>query len=308
MMVSDIGSGSFALGLEALGLLDAERPGNDATLYSLIDGAKFAGLGKIRLPSDGSAERYSLLGDMAQKGAIDAGPVLLRHTLGARCPVLAKILTAPDSANFSSVIVSGLPLSLLLKRLTWLTDVVHDDGTEWVMRYYDPLILPHWLDVLDETQRTLALAGIGEWLYVDMRGRAQIVRGIISDEPAGFDSAPMLLKQHQCDDLMNRTLPYMIMDQLVSDDPQALGALPPYESYDFFFAQLGKAQGYGLGSVTDLKSYCVLSLMMGADFDKTLVVAQALKDVGPGASFSERMLAWTPEQWEALEVNSGPNV
>ena len=281
---------------------DLDRGG--AVLYSLIDGAKFPGLGRIKLPSDGSVGLHSLLGESAQIDAMYAGPILLRHARREHCPVLAKLLNTVESARFLSLIISDEPLPNLLGRLIWLTDVAHDDGTEWVMRYYDPLILPHWLEVLDAAQRKVALAGICAWLYVDVRGLPQIVCGNKGEAPAVIGNKPMLLNQHQCDELMNRTLPYMVMHQLESDDPQALAALSPYDRYDFFSQQLGKALAYGLASPTDLKSYCMLSLMFGAYFDMAPVAAAALQDAKSALSFSERILGWTPEQWVSLEEKS----
>lgn len=303
-MVTVNDSASLAFGTGALSLIGSEHRGPGATLYSLIDGAKFAGLAKLRLPGDGSVELHSLLGEMAQQDALYAGPVLLRHALGEHCPVLASLLATADSANFMSLFVSGQPLYIVRKRLTWLTDVAHEDGTEWVMRYYDPLILPHWLDVLDEAQRTQALAGIGVWLYTDVRGRPQLVPGLPDAASAAVDSEPMRLTQPQCDELMNRTLPYMVMQQLESDDPQVLSSLAPHDRYDYFAGQLGKAHGYGLVSPTDLKTYCMLSLMVGAGFDAAPLAADTLKDAKSGPSFSQRVLAWTPEQWASLEETS----
>lgn len=292
-------------GLALLALIDRDDlDSGNAVLYSLIDGAKFPGLGRITLPNDGSVVLHSLLGESAQIDAKYAGPVLLRHARREHCPVLTKLLNIAESAHFLSLIVTDEPLPNLLGRLIWLTDVAHDDGTEWIMRYYDPLILPHWLEVLDAAQRVGALAGIRAWLYIDVRGRPQIVCGDKGEALAVVGNKPMILNQHQCGELMNRTLPYMVMHQLETDDPQALAALSPNDRYDFFSQQLGKALAYGLASPTDLKSYCMLSLMFGGYFDMAPLAATALQEAKSGPSFSERILGWTPQQWDSLETRS----
>lgn len=306
--MSENDSASSACGLRLLTLINRDELGSGAALYSLIDGAKFSELGKIKLPNNGEVELYSLLGESAQADAIYAGPILLRHAKREQCPLLAKLLCTADSANFLSLIVSDTPLPIFLERLTWLTDVKHDDGTEWVMRYYDPLILPHWLDVLGAAQRKVALNGIGAWLYVDVRGLPRLVHADKGEELMVTGSEPMLLTEGQCAELMNRALPFMVASQLESDDPQALIALPPNERYDFFSHQLGKAQAYGLTSLTDLKSFCMLSLMFGADFDTAPLVSVALKETGSTQSFSERVLNWTPQQWATLEEISLSNI
>ncbi|MBW3511529.1 DUF4123 domain-containing protein [Janthinobacterium sp. NKUCC06_STL] len=300
--------GAPACGLQLLALLDRPALDKGESLYSLIDGAKLDGVARIRLPGDHSVELYSLLGELAEPDALYAGPILLRHMQREKCPLLAKLLCTAGSAHFMSLIVSGQPLQQLLERLTWLTEVVHDDGTEWIMRYYDPLILPHWLDVLETAQRKTALAGITGWLYKDVRGVPQIVPGEKNEAPAPPGSECMLLTQHQYLELMHRAAPYMLMKQMESDDPQALDGLPPDQRYDFFFEQLGRAQAYGLSSPTDLKSYCMLSLMLGADFHLAPLAAIALQAEGTAQSFSDRILAWTPGQWAALEEVSASNM
>ncbi|MED5616877.1 DUF4123 domain-containing protein [Janthinobacterium sp. P210005] len=304
----DDDGGVPACGLQLLALLDSHPADQGVTLYSLIDGAKFDGLARIRLPSDHSVELYSLLGELAEPDALYAGPILLRHIKREQCPLLAQLLCTAGSAHFMSLIVSDRPLPQVLERLTWLTEVEHDDGTEWIMRYYDPLILPHWLDVLETAQRKAALAEITGWLYMDVRGVPQIVPGEKDEESVPLGSERMLLTQHQYVELMNRTAPYMLMKQMESDDPQALDGLPPDQRYDFFFQQLGRAQAYGLSSPTDLKSYCMLSLMLGADFHLSPLAAIALQATGTAQSFSDRILAWTPQQWAALEEISASSI
>ncbi len=301
--------GAFSTcGLQFLTLLNSHHIDKGATLYSLIDGAKFSGLARIRLPSDHSVELYSLLGELAEPDAKYAGPILLRHIRREKCPLLAKLLCTAGSANFMSLIVSGQPLPKLLERLTWLTDVAHDDGTEWIMRYYDPLILPHWLDVLETVQRKAAFTEIIEWLYMDVHGRPQVVFGDKDEVAAPIGSEPMLLTEHQYVELMNRASPHMLMEQMKNDDPQWLDGLPPDQHYDFFFQQLGRAQVYGLSSPTDLKSYCMLSLLLGADFHLSPLVSIALQAAGMEQSFSDRILAWTPQQWAALEEISASSI
>lgn len=135
-----------------------------------------------------------------------------------------------------------------------------------------------------------------------------MVLGEKNEATAPIGSERMLLTEHQYVELMNRALPYMLMNQMESDDPRALDALPPDRRYDFFFQQLGRAHAYGLSSPTDLKSYCMLSLMVGADFHLAPLAAHALQDTGTAQSFSDRILAWTPQQWAALEEISASSI
>lgn len=225
--------------------------------------------------------------------------MLIRHERREYCPLLIKLLNTGGSGRFLSLILSPAPLPCLLDQLRWLTEVEHDDGTEWIMRYYDPVIFPHWLEILDLGQREVVINGISAWLYMDARGMPQTIRGDPTTTPASIDSRPMLLTQHQCNQLMHKTLPYMVMHQLESDDGQALRAIPQCQRYDFFSTQLAKAHSYGLLAPTDLKTYCMLALMVGADFDSLPLAASALL-ARRQITFSQQVLKWTPEQWATL--------
>lgn len=290
-----------ACGLQILETVSGDVHDAGIGLYSLIDGAKFPGLNHIKLPRDGSVALHSLLGESAQADAVYAGPLLLHHKQGKRCAILSKLLCVENSANFLSLIVSSRPVPTLLKQLTWLTDVKHEDGTEWVMRYYDPLILPHWLAVLDDTQRRSVLAGMAQWLYVDVRAQSQAIEGADVEPTASSEREAMLLSEHQCDDLMRKSLPFMMMSQLESDDSDVLDSLPPLQRYDFFSRQLANAETYGLTETTDLKTYCLLALKAGPDFDSHPLATAALRILQSTQSFSDSVLAWTDEQWSSLK-------
>ena len=288
--------------LSLLSLINQDEfAGGNAVLYTLIDGAKFAAFKALNLPSDCSVEVHSLLGESAQMDATYAGPLLVMHVRGRHCPTLNKFLNTAESSLFLSLIVSDAPLPDLLMSLKNLTEVVHDDGTEWVMRYYDPLILPYWLEILHVDQREIALAGIVEWLYIDAAGQPTSIAYRDARGRPLLDNKPMRLSQYQCDILMHKAMPFMIMHQLQIDDPQVLEAVPCDERYQFLSQQLEKAQAYRLASVTDIKSYCMLSLMFGPDFDTVPFIVDVLQREVPTLSFSETILTWTPEQWNLLE-------
>lgn len=273
-------------------------------LYSLIDGAKFTDLSRISLPKDGSVTLYSLLDTSADDNAIYAGPILLKHENSVNCPVLRRLNEMPDSPYFLSLIISGVSVSNLVQKLTWLTDVSHDDGSEWVMRYYDPIILPHWLSVLESAQRNEALAGIQKWVYFNHRLLPESVGGDVSSVCPRVQNEQMVLSQKQCDELIDLTLPYMLIHQLENDDPSALDKIRSSDRYDFFSLQLRNAHHYRLASPVDLKAYCLLALMFGENFDRIPLLTKKLSEVNDGNSFSDLVLSWTDEEWKEIESYS----
>lgn len=301
MTLGDKTSCSGRIGNALLDLLDRRLLDDGASLYSLIDGAKFSRLGRMVSARSGSIEFFSLLGEAAATDAVYAGPILIRHKTREQCALLLKLMSEQDSAGFMSLIVSAQPLTEILKRLVWLTEVRHEDGTEWVMRFYDPLILPHWLAVLDHRQRQQALSGTLQWLFTDVRGDNQSV-DVGSVDPAPLsETRPMLLMERQCDDLMTATMPYIVMHQLCGDNPQALDAILGTRRYDFFYQQLESAKKLDVVAPGDVKMFCLLATMFGPEFSKHQLVSTAVQGVDRDNSFTERVLAWTSEQWNLLE-------
>jgi hypothetical protein len=289
-----------------LGLLDRRLLDDGASLYSLIDGAKFSALSRITLPATKSIECHSLLGEAAIADAFYAGPVLIWHKERENCTLLRRLLQEQDSAEFLSLIISAECLPDTLRRLTWLTEVRHEDGTEWVMRYYDPLILPHWLNILDVEQREKALSGKLQWLFQDMRGIDQAVdMGTIRVSEI-LDTRPMLLVDRQCDDLMRAAMPYIVMSQLLSDDPQALENISKSQRYDFMDKQIEVAKNLDLLSPLDLKIFCKLAVMFGPEISKHPVISQTAAKKNEGISFSEKVMKWSPDIWDSIELDMSP--
>jgi hypothetical protein len=292
-----------AVGEGMLELLDRRLLDDGAKLYSLIDGAKFSRLNRLVSPQDKSIELYSLLGEAAVADAVYAGPILILHKARENCTLLAKLLDEYNSAGFISLIVSAENLADLVKRLVWLTEVRHEDGTEWVMRYYDPTILPHWLDVLDVEQRTSALSGTLQWLFKNVRGTNQAVDFGIFGSAKILDSRPMLLSDGQCDDLMALAMPYIVMSQLSNDNPKVLDKIPKNERYDFFYRQIEVARGLKVISAVDIKTFCILAVMFGPEFSTHPSIIKAAESSNADISFSEKVMEWSAEQWELIEAD-----
>lgn len=286
-----------------LGLLDRRLLDDGASLYSLIDGAKFSALSRITLSATKSIECHSLLGEAAIADAFYAGPVLIWHKERENCTLLRRLLQEQDSAGFLSLIISAKCLPDTLRRLTWLTEVRHEDGTEWVMRYYDPLILPHWLNILDVEQREKALSGKLQWLFQDMRGIDQAVdMGAIRVSEI-LDTRPMLLVDRQCDDLMRAAMPYIVMSQLLSDDPQSLENIHKNHRYDFIDKQIEIARALNVLSPIDIKIFCKLAVMFGPHVDKHPLIIEAVEKSNSNISFSEKIMQWSVEKWDLIEAD-----
>lgn len=272
---------------------------DSSCVYGLIDAAQYPGFKPKNILAIRNSELISLLGDAAQENAIFAGPLLLPQLQKNNFAALKWLLAELAQRPFASLMISSASTTKLVSHLSWLTDVEHEDGTEWVMRFFDPRILPHWLEVLTAEQKFLALRGIHRWIYLDVRGQWQIIEGEnqeIGDIPEQL--MRMSVQQHEL--LMQKCLPYMVMDMLNDDDASLLETIPKYQRYDFIHTQLNKAHTYKLESMMDVKTYCMLAVMLGTDFDLRAEAKLALAAALQQSAFSQRVQAWTPAQWDAI--------
>lgn len=274
----------------------ATAPG--LNFFSLVDGGQCYKLLESLERNQVGPEFVSLMTGVVERDAKYAGPLLLAHPEGLACKRLKRLVFMEGAKSYASIISTPMTQDELQKHLSWLVDVVHEDGTEWVMRYYDPRILPHWLEVLTSEQRKIALAGIQQWTYLDCRGELQVIDNSIDVKPCSQYAEPMELSAGQVASLMDLSLPYTIIDMLSSDGISELQAIPWFRRYDFFDEQIRKAKTYGVSGIQDLKTYCFLATLLGAAFDDFSLIRSALES---GQSFSNKVLSWGMKEWEFLE-------
>lgn len=282
-------------------LLDMLNFTGTACLYGLIDAAQYPSFNPKKILQIKSNSLTSLLGETAQENAIYAGPLFLEQLQQNDFRALKWLLAELSQRPFASIMISSQPTETLTSHLAWLSDVAHEDGTEWVMRYYDPRILPHWLAVLTPEQKSLALRGIHRWIYLDVRGQWQVIEGEDKEIPATPEH-PMCLSVQQHEQLMQKCLPYMLMNMLHDDDPSLLESIPRYQRYDYLSEQFLKAREHQLDSMMDIKTYCMLTLMFGVNIDSDPEVKLVLKQTLQQSAFSQRVRAWTPAQWDAISA------
>ncbi|MTV40020.1 DUF4123 domain-containing protein [Duganella radicis] len=278
--------------------LAEQMPLDDAeNIYALVDGAQCS-KSFIEFERDyGISAAVSLLTGTVEHDAKYAGPLLQSFKPGMLRYQLGRLVELPDAALYVSVIRSRLLVDEIIQRLSALTEVLHDDGSRWVMRYYDPRVLPHWLSVLTEEQRAEALAGIAQWSYVDCRGELQTLHHEGGYLPA--PSRPVELSAAQVDRLMDACLPYTMTDLLLSDHVEELRAIPDFERYDFFLRQLTRAKEHGVTGMADLKTYCFLATLLGPEFDGLPLLRTVLQSPH---GLSNAVLDWGAAEWQSLEV------
>lgn len=288
---------------ELLRTINLDSQKCEVFLYGLIDAAQIINFNPQKISGVADNQFISLINESVERKTIFAGPFLIAQTDEKNGLSIEWLLNQLSQSSCGSFIFSKQNPIVLASHLGRLSDVTHDDGTEWVMRFYDPRILPHWLAILTEEQRDMALANIHTWLYQDVRGDWQKIHG---NEYAMFNlpSEPMQLTSYQQETLMQHCLPYSIIAMLNDDDVSILAGTPDVKRYDMTRKAIEKATQEKLESMIDIKTFCTLFFRFGEKFSTCAIVRQALQSPLAQSAFSQRVAAWTPNEWQQLQEQS----
>lgn len=198
-----------------------------------------------------------------------------------------------------SFVTSTASSSDLARHLTWLTDVVHEDGTEWVNRYFDVRILPLWLNILTEDQRELALAPITEWTYLTPEYEWKIVQG--GRQTALSDiSEPLGQTEKQAAALLDACVPHMVLTQIQQDRPFVLSRIPVQQQHKTILEQLQTARKFGLSKMSDLKTFTLLSMEYGPAIHQAPPL-QAVLNSEKACQFTSAVGQFTSDDWKLLQ-------
>jgi hypothetical protein len=162
------------------------------------------------------------------------------------------------------------------------------------MRYFDPRILPYWIETLSPVQRASALSPVGRWLCMKINGFAEIIDG-------GNDASPqphvhMSFALAQQDFLVSHSFPYTILSSIEDDDPTLLCGMTYAQKALFVFRTVEIARKLGLHSFIDLKTFCVIAPESIELFTEIPEVRKALSD-GVKGRFHEHVAQWSDEVW-----------
>jgi Domain of unknown function (DUF4123) len=236
----------------------------DEAVYSLIDGAQAPEL--VHVLRNNSTPGVRVLPLIEQEDAAWVGPVLIAHDYPRDCSLLREMANMAGSGGYMSILQYSADLESLRDHLAWLTDVAHADNSQWVMRYYDPRLLPEWASVLTEEQRKVAFAGVKAWFYMDLDGVARELQFPKCMQILGNRGSAIKFSEQQCSDILTRCTPIMLAS-LVSQD-LGLGIWGAHEEGRYAFAKRSIANAADLGIVefSDQKTFILLSLAYGESF------------------------------------------
>jgi hypothetical protein len=119
---------------------------------------------------------------------------------------------------------------------------------------------------------------------------------------AQIPDLPMHLSQKQEDTLMQHSYPYMMIEQFIARDAEALQATPPAQRYTFLDTQIQRGRGYGLEAHGDLQAYCAVALQYGEHFDEDAQVNTALARIKADQLPFDEAIALIPNShWQLLQ-------
>ncbi|WP_175959837.1 DUF4123 domain-containing protein [Burkholderia pyrrocinia] len=277
--------------------------------YVLIDGALLD-----TLPDDEKAPwpafvAASLL-DNADDDARVVGPLLFEWQPAADSSDGAGAADATDPRSIpwsaASVIVSPLTLTQLAVRLAPMVDVqLEQMESAMLMRFFDPRVLPFWLDMLPAAHRAYLAQGVRHWIHLDTE--LQIRTAEIAAPANVKDAAefPLQLSQAQEDGLLAACYPYTMLERLRAEKPALLASLPAAQHYGFVRDQLARCQAHGAESAASLLIYCELALRYGPRFDEHPAMAAVFDAVAQGQDFPQALALVPAEGWQRIQEAAG---
>ncbi|WP_321816435.1 MULTISPECIES: DUF4123 domain-containing protein [unclassified Paraburkholderia] len=212
----------------------------------------------------------------------------------------------------SSVIVSPLTLGALAAHLTPMLDVqLEQMDSTMLMRFFDPRVLPFWLDILPADHVAWLTRGVHGWIYRDARRNLSVARIEAACKPgelAAAASFPLQLSQQQEDDLLAACYPYTLLERLRSEFASLMQRVPLANQYNFVCEQLDRFRAHGEDSLASLLTWYELALTYGPRFDELPAVQPMIAALDEGLDFAQALALVPPGEWARMQAETQPGI
>ncbi|WP_175831958.1 DUF4123 domain-containing protein [Burkholderia cepacia] len=292
---------------QAVDVLQAALSSQDGLrAYVLIDGALLATLPDEERASWPAFVAASLL-DNADDDARIVGPLLFEWQPADGSADAADEADPRDIPwSAASVLVSPLTLAQLAAHLVPMVDVqLEQMESAMLMRFFDPRVLPFWLDMLPAAHRAYLAQGVRRWLHLDTELTVQATEITAPANVKQVAEFPLQLSQVQEDDLLAACYPYTMIERLRAEKPALLASLPAAQHYGFVRDQLARCQAHGAESAVSLLIYCELALRYGPRFDEHPAMVAVFDAVAQGQDFPEALGLVPVEGWREMREAAG---
>lgn len=288
-----------SIGNQALQIIEATlADGRDLHAYVLIDGAL------LQARAETERERWPAF----------AGLSLLTDADGetkAVGPLLHKWRPESDHEHpdivwpASSVIVSTMTQAELAAHLVPMLDVQLDQmESTMLMRFFDPRVLPFWLDTLPAEHRAYLALGVHAWIHEDAERSLRARRIEVPPSLTKAVEFPLQLSQQQENDLLAACYPYTVVERLRGEYPALMEKLPEARHYGFVRDQLDRCHAHGVDSPAALFIYCGLALRYGARFDEHPNMAPVFAALAEGLDLAQALTRVSPGGWKSMQEDA----
>lgn len=238
------------------------------TTYLLLDGAQINELLPCIYGMQNDASVHLLYQRTAYAELAEYGPYLVRT---APDGALTRHFEAHWQNHAGLLLASNAELDVLLDHLRSLVHARVDGGQAVLFRYYDPRILPLWLETLAPQERNLYLGPIQRIYRPTVEGQALLVqRDNQPTEAQRYADEPWLhLNAEQLDTLSGakQTLfEERLMEHLLSHFPDDLGHLDDNQRRQLVRRARDSAARHGYSSADEVARWSSLLLICGSDF------------------------------------------
>lgn len=268
--------------------------------FALIDGALLNNFSSSVQKKWLHLTKHSLL-NQAGVGAVEVGPLLMELSRKQLEANFAEGLFERASGHCAvSLIVTEADAAQVVGALSALVDVHLSDGSEMVMRFFDPRVLPFWLEILEPRYREQLAIVISQWVFWDAEFEPQLVSFARGEQHEIAQELPMKLSPDQEAHLMNSTYPFTMIERFRSEDQGALDRIPVPQRYAFFKSQIARANGHGLESQGEVEAYCGTAIDVGPKFDEDAAMTPAWLGVKAGQPYHEAIADVADADWQRM--------
>lgn len=276
---------------------------DELTIYLLLDCAQIDDPLPLIYRLRDSASVHVLYQRTAYAEWADSGPCLVRVAPGQP---LMRHFEEHWRGKAGLLLASAAAEELLVEHLRSLVHARLSDGQVLLFRYYDPRILPLWLEPLDARERDRCMGPVQRFQLSPREGQEWLIRrGERSTEPARYAAAPWLsldLGQLEALNLAKRSLfEDRLLDHLQRHFPERLAALDAAERQQLLRRSRDSAARHGYSSAEDVARWSSLLLICGEAFPDAAEHAPLRARLEqPGRSPAERLddLLLAAAQWD----------
>jgi hypothetical protein len=179
-------------------------------------------IGQLGVPAE---DGFNLMGESQVEDIAAVGVWLLPLDGRDRDLRIARSLAIAEARPAVVWLASTLSTSSLAEGLRRRMDVQLADREELLLRYFDPRVLPEWVDCLGPTQRASFLAPALRWMWLDRAGELTMVSGHPTPDREPLDR-PLQLDVRQEERLIDVSEANRALTLMLDDAPETLEALP----------------------------------------------------------------------------------